>query len=164
MVAAYEMGSPATRAPLASVSTETAVMPAAPLVPRFRDDRVNGARAQAAQLDVEVELVLVDGDAASARAIERELAQPKRERPTAIYAYNDEMALRVLEILLERGIPVPDAVAVLGCDDSQIARSSRPRLSSVQLWQPNCWQVAADAIDAMTRGERVKSELSKIDV
>ena len=136
-----------------------AVMPAEPPVPTFRDDRVSGARAQAAPLGVEVEPVHVDGDADTARAIERQLDKPERERPTAIYAYNDEMALRVLEMLLERDISVPGEVAVVGCDDSQIAWFSRPRLSSVRPWQPICWQIAVDAIDTMTRAKRVEPVL-----
>ncbi len=56
--------------------------------------------------------------------------QPGRDYD-AILAYNDEVALQGLGILLERGIRVPADVAMVGFDDSAAARVAVPPLTSV---------------------------------
>jgi DNA-binding LacI/PurR family transcriptional regulator len=43
------------------------------------------------------------------------------EPPTAIFAASDDLALRVIATLRERGKRVPDDVAVVGFDDVPIA-------------------------------------------
>lgn len=50
----------------------------------------------------------------------------------AIVAANDAMALGALEELERRGIRVPESVALLGFDDVEEARHSRPPLSTVR--------------------------------
>jgi DNA-binding LacI/PurR family transcriptional regulator len=50
----------------------------------------------------------------------------------AVFAANDQMAAGALQALLEAGRRVPDDVAVVGFDDSPIALTSRPSLSSVR--------------------------------
>jgi LacI family transcriptional regulator len=44
------------------------------------------------------------------------------ELPQAVLATNDRMALGVAEVLAERGIRVPEQVAVAGCDDDNASR------------------------------------------
>jgi LacI family transcriptional regulator len=53
-------------------------------------------------------------------------------RPTAIFASNDEMAVGVLDAALAGGIDVPRDVSLVGFDDNVIARTVRPRLTSVR--------------------------------
>lgn len=135
-----------------------AVAPKKLEVPRFRDGRLRGARDEAARLRVRLDILLSDEDQrTTGAALHRALRQ--RNAPTAIYAYNDELALELLDILRDRGVSVPEEVALLGCDDSPIARASRPRLSSVQLWSPSSWEIAADAVDALVQGKKVKRAL-----
>ena len=121
---------------------------------RFRDGRVAGAREEAelrgVALDVVVADVTNDGIATSLRS-----AIAGRTRPTAIYAYNDEIAVDVLETILDAGISVPSEIAVLGCDNSPLAIHTHPRLSSIQLWPPTSWELAADAVHALSLGKRV---------
>jgi DNA-binding LacI/PurR family transcriptional regulator len=50
----------------------------------------------------------------------------------AVFAANDLMAAGALQVLLELGRRVPDDVAVVGFDDSPIALTTRPPLSSVR--------------------------------
>ncbi len=54
-------------------------------------------------------------------------------RPTAIFAANDSMAIGALSALHERGICVPDEVAVAGFDDIPLARYMNPPLSTVHV-------------------------------
>ncbi len=55
------------------------------------------------------------------------------ERPTAIFASNDDMALGCLAALGEAGISTPEDVSVAGFDDSSGARFSRPQLTTLRL-------------------------------
>ncbi len=47
------------------------------------------------------------------------------EPPTAIFAYSDIQAIGVLEAARERGLTVPDDLAVIGFDDLDIAQYLR---------------------------------------
>jgi LacI family transcriptional regulator len=50
---------------------------------------------------------------------------------TAIFAYNDAMAIGVITALEDNGLRVPYDVSVLGFDDGLIARYSKPRLTTL---------------------------------
>ncbi|MCX6137542.1 MAG: LacI family DNA-binding transcriptional regulator [Ignavibacteriales bacterium] len=74
----------------------------------------------------------IDGDfteaagAAAAKAISR-----MQDRPTAVFAANDAMAIGAIAALRELGIRIPDDIAIAGFDDIPIARSIMPGLTSV---------------------------------
>ncbi|OON82896.1 LacI family DNA-binding transcriptional regulator [Streptomyces tsukubensis] len=53
------------------------------------------------------------------------------ERPDAVFCFNDALALGVLRVLHERGLRVPEDIAVIGFDDVDEGRFSVPSLSSV---------------------------------
>ena len=55
------------------------------------------------------------------------------ERPTAVFAANDSMAIGALSALREAGHRVPDDIALAGFDDITIARYVHPSLSSVRV-------------------------------
>lgn len=54
-----------------------------------------------------------------------------KPRPTAIFAANDAMAVGALFALREKGVRVPDDIALVGFDDIPIARYVTPRLTTV---------------------------------
>ena len=53
-------------------------------------------------------------------------------RPTAIFASNDEMAAGVLSAAQESQIRIPDQLSVAGFDDAPIARSVWPKLTTIR--------------------------------
>jgi LacI family transcriptional regulator len=55
------------------------------------------------------------------------------ERPTAIFASNDAMALGALSALRDAGVGVPDDMALAGFDDLSSTQYSIPPLSSVHV-------------------------------
>ncbi len=69
----------------------------------------------------------------SARGPARRLLTHK-DRPTAIFAASDEMAVATIEIALELGLRVPEDVSIVGFDDSPIAAFAKVPLTTV--WQP----------------------------
>jgi DNA-binding LacI/PurR family transcriptional regulator len=74
--------------------------------------------------------------AAAARALH---AAP----PTAVLTYNDRCAVGLLDTFIRTGIAVPDAVSVVGYDDSQVARLPYLRLTTVS---QDASQLAAHAV------------------
>lgn len=59
------------------------------------------------------------------------LALPVDARPTAFFAGSDWSAMGVLEGVREKGLRVPEDVSVVGFDDTALAMSSAPRLTTV---------------------------------
>ena len=56
-----------------------------------------------------------------------------RQDITAIFSYNDLMALGALRACRDVGRPVPESVSIIGFDDIQLAAMSTPALSSVRV-------------------------------
>lgn len=79
-------------------------------------------------------------DEASAPTIEegRRLAglvldRPADQRPTAIFAHNDMMAVGALSALAERGLRCPGDVSLIGYNDSPLTAHLAPPLTTVRL-------------------------------
>ncbi len=53
-------------------------------------------------------------------------------RPTAIFSSNDEMAVGIIEAADRAGIAIPGDISLVGFDDNAIAKSCRPRLTTVR--------------------------------
>jgi len=64
-------------------------------------------------------------------------------RPDAVVCANDLLALGAMRALRERGLEVPDDVAVTGMDDTDLAQMSTPALTSVSLGSEERGRLAA---------------------
>lgn len=53
------------------------------------------------------------------------------EKPSAIFAANDDMAVGVIQAVQERGLRVPQDVSVVGFDNVQISRVVQPNLTTI---------------------------------
>jgi LacI family transcriptional regulator len=53
-------------------------------------------------------------------------------RPTAIFSSNDEMAVGIIDAARDAGVAIPGDISLAGFDDNAIARTVRPRLTSVR--------------------------------
>ncbi|HEX5691762.1 MAG TPA: LacI family DNA-binding transcriptional regulator, partial [Roseiflexaceae bacterium] len=63
----------------------------------------------------------------------RELMQLP-ERPTALFCYNDSMAMGAYDAIRELGLAIPDDIAIVGFDNLElIAAQLRPTLTTVEL-------------------------------
>lgn len=51
---------------------------------------------------------------------------------TAVFCFNDEMALGIIETLGKHGIRVPEEVSIIGCDDSYMCMFGQKKLTSVR--------------------------------
>lgn len=73
------------------------------------------------------------GYAAAAELFAAAALLPAAERPTALFAANDAMAVGFLAALHERGLEVPGDLSLVGFDDIPAARYVRPALATVQV-------------------------------
>jgi LacI family transcriptional regulator len=54
------------------------------------------------------------------------------ERPTAVFCANDSVAVGAMRLALERGLGIPRDLSVVGYDDMDFARFTRPPLTTVR--------------------------------
>ncbi|MBV9607460.1 MAG: LacI family DNA-binding transcriptional regulator [Solirubrobacterales bacterium] len=129
-----------------------ALMPEEPTLRAVAQERLSGARAAAGEHDMALRSVEVS---VRRDAVGRALADvlARSNPPTAIFAFNDELALVTLELLRERGVSLPEQMAIIGCDDSAAAERIRPRLTTVRFDKHGRWREIAGHLDTMISGE-----------
>lgn len=102
--------------------------------PSSSEERLAGFREAMAAAQIEVvEALVAAGDFTFDSGAETmRLLMALRKPPTAVFAFNDEMALGCIATLSELGLDCPQDVSVAGFDDSVGARFSRPQLTTVR--------------------------------
>ena len=83
------------------------------------------------------------------------------DRPTGIYAYNDEYALLLLGALADRGIQVPEEVAVVGTDDISFSTWMRPTLTTIRFDSITLAQRAVEMLVRRHTGQPLPEELCR---
>lgn len=78
-------------------------------------------------------------------------------RPTALFCINDFVAIGVMHFLHERGIRVPEDIAIVGFDDIAIAAVSSISLTTVAQPKYEIGRQAAHRLLGLLRGERFPS-------
>ena len=102
-----------------------------PLVSPLSRERLRGASNVVRERGGS-DLIVAGGDftvESGAAAAGRLLSGPVR--PTAIFCFNDEMAMGVLDYARGAGVRVPDELSVVGFDDIRFARYMYPALTTV---------------------------------
>ncbi|MFB8028568.1 LacI family DNA-binding transcriptional regulator [Streptomyces sp. NPDC056465] len=69
-----------------------------------------------------------------------------RTGATGVIAYNDLVAIGLIEGLDERGVRVPDDISVVGVDDTVAGRLNRPRLTTVVMPTAPAGRTAVDLL------------------
>jgi DNA-binding LacI/PurR family transcriptional regulator len=75
------------------------------------------------------------------------------DKPEAMFVFNDLGALGFVDGLLDRGIRVPEDIAVVGLDDIELAGRARISLTTVRQPVERIGAMAVDTILARLRGE-----------
>jgi len=103
-----------------------------PLVSPLSRDRLSGALSSARNHEAEDDCIVVKGDfsiESGRTAAERLLGAS--EPPTAIFCFNDEMAIGAIDTAKRRGLRIPLDLSVAGFDDIRFARYTDPPLTTV---------------------------------
>jgi len=107
-----------------------------PMVIRQVADRLAGARRAAAESDARLEVIEIDALSVleGRRAGASIVARSADDRPDAIFAANDLVAMGVLQALMMQGVDVrvPDEIALIGYDDIDFASAAVVPLSSIR--------------------------------
>ncbi|GGJ65739.1 LacI family DNA-binding transcriptional regulator [Streptomyces brasiliensis] len=81
-------------------------------------------------------------------------------RPTAVFYANDLMAIAGLSVIAERGIRVPDDMAVAGFDDIVLSSYVTPALTTVRCDYRRMGQIATQTLLAQLRNEGVPQQIT----
>lgn len=107
-------------------------------------------------LGTEIRVVPCDGeDQLDGQRAARALLDEGSELPTAIVAFNDDIAAAAMSVLGQQGIDVPGDVSIIGFDDSVLARGPGIDLTSIQQIPHEMARLAVDRIIARTSGDVV---------
>ena len=126
-----------------------AVGPDDPRLMEICTERFDGLRGVLGERRVHVVNVPMELDAARGPILAALRRKPSAD---AIFAYNDEYALIVLQVLHDAGVSVPDDVALMGCDNLHFASLTQPSLTSMDFG--NVGGQIADHLLAMLEGRR----------
>jgi LacI family transcriptional regulator len=84
-------------------------------------------------------------------AMQHVLAQP--ERPTAVFASNDRMAIGALHAIGDNQLRVPDDISLVGVDDIEMSRHMSPPLTTVSQPLVEMARAGIDLLLRIVRGE-----------
>lgn len=73
----------------------------------------------------------------------KQLLKNEVERPTAIFAASDMMAIAAMRAINECGLRIPDDVAIVGIDNIEFSSYSSPPLSTIHIPKLEIGQIAA---------------------
>jgi len=126
--------------------------------------REEGFRAAMAEAGIHIgDGLLLDGDFTyrSGLAVGRDLLERRQQdRPTAVFASNDDMAAAIMAVAHGLGIRVPAQLSVAGFDDTPIASTVWPQLTTIH--QPLA-QMASAAVEILFEMARQRRAGERID-
>ncbi|MCM0649533.1 LacI family transcriptional regulator [Clostridium swellfunianum] len=111
------------------------------------------------------EKIIDAGKGNSSEVIERtqivvEQLLQKEERPTAIFACNDLMAVGALNACIDLGIKVPKDISIIGFDNTILAEVTHPKLTSVDLNMKEIgYRAALELLELIEEGEKSRKKL-----
>jgi DNA-binding LacI/PurR family transcriptional regulator len=122
-------------------------------VQRLARAHLEGVRQRCAELALEPPFVQIMPP--SRRDAQEAIAHllSHQSPPFGVCCYNDEVAFAVLAALSDTGIPIPESVAVMGCDDIPLAQFSTPPLTTIRFDKGPQLDLLVENILAASRGE-----------
>jgi LacI family transcriptional regulator len=143
------------------IATITGMLESRPGIDRLRGYR---AAAQALGLAYRDEYVAYgDFYAESGREQAARLLQLE-DRPTAIFAAADMMAIGAVRAAAEAGLRVPEDVSIVGFDDIQLAPHINPPLTTMRQDKLGLGAAAGDALVARIAGDPGRGPLRRLPV
>jgi LacI family transcriptional regulator len=79
------------------------------------------------------------------------------ERPTAIFAFNDNIAIGTMRAARARGLRVPDDLSIVGFDDTEEAAIVTPALTTVRQPLAEMGRMAVSLLVRLLDGQRVEA-------
>lgn len=122
-------------------------------------ERFKGYKKALKEYDIEVDKDYVkQGDMTSTCGYNIMKNVLEKYTPEAVFATNDELAIGVMNAILDKGLDIPKDISVVGYDDTRIASLTRPKLTTVK--QP-IYDIGAVCIRMLVKvlaGEDIKQK------
>ncbi len=125
--------------------------------------RIDGWRETMAQAGLAIDGLLADGDfsyASGEQAARTLLDRP--DRPSAIIASNDQMALATLEVARSLGLVVPRDLSLISFDNTPLVHFTQPPLTAVDQPIAATASKAVELIIAMRNGDPAPAMLTVV--
>ena len=131
--------------------------------------RLAGAREALAEVGLELDPELVvtghatadGGYDAACQILDR---YPEKDRPTALFCLNDRMAMGAYDAIKERGLRIPEDIAVIGFDNQElIAAYLRPKLTTVALPFQKMGALGVQTLAILTAGQSIVANQQLVD-
>ncbi|TLM84113.1 LacI family DNA-binding transcriptional regulator [Pseudarthrobacter sp. NamE5] len=115
------------------------------------------------QFGLEPMLVHSDMTGRGGRAVMEQFLASGAALPTAIFAHNDLTAVGIMEALASHGVAVPDDVAIVGCDNIEVAASPLIGLTSIDQHAGELGRLAAQVMLERLAGGSVPAVTRKLE-
>jgi LacI family transcriptional regulator len=102
-------------------------------------------------LEIESDFEITGGREAAGRLLD--LAEP----PTAILAFNDNLAIGTIQAARARGVRVPEDLSVVGFDDVELATIVSPALTTVRQPLAEMGRTAVSLLTRLLEGQRIET-------
>ncbi|MBM7585422.1 GntR family transcriptional regulator of arabinose operon [Bacillus pakistanensis] len=88
------------------------------------------------------------------------LTQPG-QRPTAIVCYNDELAMKLLDVIRENNLRVPEDISIIGFDNSILAEMSEVKLTTIEHPKSDLGKTAGKLILSLIKPRQMTKDASQ---
>jgi LacI family transcriptional regulator len=102
-------------------------------------------------LEIEADFEISGGVGAAAELLGRP------DRPTAVFAFNDNLAIGTMRAARARGLRIPEDLSVVGFDDSEHASLVTPELTTVRQPLAEMGRTAVNLLRRLLDGQRVET-------
>lgn len=86
----------------------------------------------------------------------------RRERPTAIFCFSDDMAIGAMKVLHKHGFHIPKDMSVMGFDDIRYARFVAPSLTTVRQPLEEIGRCCVQQLCLLLSGKRPKEHYTEL--
>jgi len=124
-------------------------------------DRLRGFQQAMLSHNLEVESVYIqEGDSSFESGYQQMLKLlALEEPPTAVFAFNDDMAMGAIKAAKERGITIPDDLAIVGFDNIKMSSIIEPNLTTVDQPKYEIGKKAMELLIRLINGELPKKQI-----
>lgn len=121
------------------------------------DQRMTGVRRAVAEAaDPEIRLRVYAGNFSSVSGFESgQKILAESPRPTAVFCFNDEMAVGALQVFSAAGVTVPQKISLMGFDDVAISTVVAPPLTTVRVSTKDLAGLAVQSITHKLSGTQI---------
>lgn len=124
---------------------------------RSRRDGVRAGLAEAGLLETGGNMLRGDFSLQSGHVAAQRIL-PLAERPTAVCCDNDEMAIGLINGLVQGGLRVPEDISVIGFDNIEMSAYTLPPLTTIRQHRARLGRHAANSLLALIHGKPCPAE------